>query len=143
MRQGFQGIPPEALEAIWSAIPKDQMNFPSRDGACRLYHWVVHRIRMIVSFRDDWLRAFFVDDARSRNIPADLESRLFRRLQMIDDATTDQDLRVPPSNHFEKLRGALADFHSVRVNRQWRLIFRWNGGRGEASGLYLDDHSYR
>jgi proteic killer suppression protein len=98
---------------------------------------------MIVSFRDDWLRAFFVDDARSRNIPADLESRLFRRLQMIDDATTDQDLRVPRSFSKWLLGGALADFHSVRVNRQWRLIFRWNGGRGEASGLYLDDHSHR
>ena len=56
---------------------------------------------MIVSFRDDWLRAFFVDDVRSRNILSDLESRLFRKLQMIDDATTDQDLRVLPSNHFE------------------------------------------
>jgi proteic killer suppression protein len=89
------------------------------------------------------LRAFFVDDVRSRNIPADLESRLFRKLQMIDDATSDLDLRVPPSNHFEKLRGTLADFHSIRVNRRWRLIFRWNGRRGEASGLYLDDHSYR
>jgi len=66
---------------------------------------------MIVSFRDDWRHAFFVDDVRSRNIPSDLESRLFRKLQMIDDATTDQDLRVPPSNHFEKLRGKLADFH--------------------------------
>jgi len=59
---------------------------------------------MIVGFRDGWLRAFFVDDIRSRNIPPDLEARLFRKLQMIDDATTDQDLRVPPSNHFEKLR---------------------------------------
>jgi hypothetical protein len=49
---------------------------------------------MIVNFRDDWLRAFFVDDIRSRNIPSDLESRVFRKLQMIDDATTDQDLRV-------------------------------------------------
>ncbi len=98
---------------------------------------------MIASFRDNWLRAFFVDDVRSRNIPADLESRLFRKLQMIDDATSELDLRVPPSNHFEKLHGALADFHSIRVNRQWRLIFRWNGRRGEASGLYLDDHSYR
>jgi proteic killer suppression protein len=97
---------------------------------------------MIVSFRDDWLRAFFVDDVRSRNIPSDLESRLFRKLQMIDDATTDQDLRVPPSNHFEKLRGKLADFHSIRVNKQWRLIFEWNGGRGEARRVYLDDHSY-
>lgn len=98
---------------------------------------------MIVGFRDVWLRAFFVDDARSRNIPPDLETRLFRKLQMIDDAVTDQDLRVPPSNHFEKLRGTLARFHSIRVNQQWRLIFRWDGERGEADGIYLDDHSYR
>jgi plasmid maintenance system killer protein len=49
---------------------------------------------MIVNFRDEWLRAFFVEDRRSRNIPADLEGRLFRKLQMIDDATTDRDLRV-------------------------------------------------
>jgi toxin HigB-1 len=98
---------------------------------------------MIVSFRDEWLRAFFVEDTRSRHIPADLESRLFRKLQMIDDATTDQDLRVPPSNHFEKLRGKLAAFHSIRVNSQWRLIFQRDGSRGEAEGVYLDDHSYR
>ncbi len=52
---------------------------------------------MIINFRDEWLRAFFVDDLRSRNIPADLEIRLFRKLQMIDDATSDRDLRVPPA----------------------------------------------
>jgi proteic killer suppression protein len=98
---------------------------------------------MISSFRDEWLRAFFVGDVRSRHIPADLEDRLFRRLQMLDDATSDQDLRVPPSNHFEKLRGNLAGFHSIRVNRQWRLVFRWSGSRGEAEDIYLDDHSYR
>lgn len=98
---------------------------------------------MIVSFRDEWLRAFFVEDRQSRRIPPDLESRLFRKLQMIDDATSDQDLRAPPSNHFEKLRGNLADFHSIRVNNQWRLVFRWDGSRAEAEGVYLDDHSYR
>jgi proteic killer suppression protein len=98
---------------------------------------------MIVSFRDQWLRAFFVEDIRSRIIPPDVEGRLFRKLQMIDDATTDRDLRVPPSNHFEKLRGNPAAYHSVRVNRQWRLIFRWDGSRGEAHDIYLDDHSYR
>ena len=54
-----------------------------------------------------------------------------------------QDLRVPPSNHFEKLRGNLAGLHSIRVNKQWRLIFRWDGERGEAAEIYLDDHSYR
>jgi proteic killer suppression protein len=97
---------------------------------------------MIESFRAGWLRDFFVDDVRSRKIPPDLESRVFRKLQMIDDAMSDQDLRVPPSNLFEKLRGQLEAFHSIRVNKQWRLIFRWDGSKGEASDVYLDDHSY-
>jgi toxin HigB-1 len=98
---------------------------------------------MILSFRDAWLRDFFLEDVRSKKIPSDLESRLFRKIQMIDDATTHQDLRVPPSNHFAKLRGNLEGFHSIRVSKQWRLIFQWDGGRGEASGVYLDDHGYR
>jgi proteic killer suppression protein len=41
------------------------------------------------------------------------------------------------------LRGNLEGWRSVRVNKQWRLIFRWDGDRGEASDIYLDDHSYR
>jgi len=98
---------------------------------------------MIVSFRDDWLRTFFVEDIRSRFIPADLQVRLFRKLQLIDDATDDRDLRVPPSNHFEKLSGHLDSLHCIRVNQQYRLIFHWSGATGEASGVYLDDHSYR
>jgi toxin HigB-1 len=98
---------------------------------------------MIVSFRDAWLRDFFVEDVRAKRIPASLEPRLFRKLQLSDDATTDADLRQPPSNHFEKLRGALAGWHSIRVNEQWRLVFQWYAGRGEASDVYLDNHSYR
>jgi proteic killer suppression protein len=50
---------------------------------------------------------------------------------------------VPPSNHFEKLSGKLERFHSIRVDKQWRLVFEWDGGRGEATGVYLDDHGYR
>jgi proteic killer suppression protein len=98
---------------------------------------------MIVNFRDNWLRDFFVEDIRSKKVPADLASRLFRKIQMIDDAMTDQDLRVPPSNHFEKLSGNLKGFHSIRVNEQWRIVFRWDNGRGEATCVYLDDHGYR
>lgn len=98
---------------------------------------------MIVSFRDAWLREFYVRDVRARRIPPDLESRLFRRLQMLDDAGTDADLRVPPGNRLEKLKGVLAGWHSIRVSEQWRLVFRWHGGRGEASDVYLDNHSYR
>ncbi len=106
---------------------------------------VVHAetVLMIASFRDEWLRAFFIEDARSKRIPPDLEGRLFRKLQMIDDATSDQDLRVPPSNHFEKLRGHLAGWYSIRVNGQWRLVFKWNGGHGEAQDVHLDNHDYQ
>jgi toxin HigB-1 len=98
---------------------------------------------MIASFRDAWLRDFFVRDVRPKRIPADLAARLFRKLQLLDDARTDGDLRAPPSNHFEKLKGAFTGWHSIRVNDQWRLVFRWDGGSGEASGVYLDNHSYR
>ena len=98
---------------------------------------------MIVGFRDQWLHDFFVRDIRHRKIPSDIEDRLFRKLQMIDDAVTDRDLRVPPSNHLEKLRGSLDGYYSIRVHRQWRVIFRWDGSTGEARDIYLDDHSYR
>lgn len=97
---------------------------------------------MIGGFRDDWLEAFYASDTRSRKIPSDLEDRLFRRLQMIDNATLDLDLRVPPGNHFERLRGSLDGYCSIRVNQKWRLIFRWDGSQGEATDLYLDDHRY-
>lgn len=93
---------------------------------------------MIAGFRGALLRALFVENIRSAAIPFDLGARLFRKLPVIDDATTDQDLRVPPSKRFEKPRGNLAGFHSIRVNRQWRLIFRWRKRRGEVSDLCPD-----
>jgi len=60
---------------------------------------------LIQSFRDRWLRDFYLEDKTSKKIPAEVEDRLFRKLQLIDDATCDHDLRSPPNNHFEKLRG--------------------------------------
>lgn len=98
---------------------------------------------MIISFRHGWLAQFYRGDRWSKQIPADVEQRLFRKLQLIDDATSDLDLRAPPSNHFEKLKGHLAGWHSIRVTDSWRLIFRWNGERGEAEDIYLDNHTYR
>ncbi|MEK7245350.1 MAG: type II toxin-antitoxin system RelE/ParE family toxin [Pseudomonadota bacterium] len=98
---------------------------------------------MILSFRDSWLEQFYRRDKRSRHVPADAESRLFRKLQLLDDATADRDLRSPPSNRFEKLKGKPQDWHSIRVTDSWRPIFRWNGGRGEASNVYLDNRGYR
>lgn len=96
---------------------------------------------MIESWRDQKLRDFFVKDVVAKKIPADIRDRLFRRLQMLDDACCDADLRVPPSNHFERLGGDLSGWHSLRVNDQWRLIFRWDGAK--ACDVYLDSHTYR
>lgn len=98
---------------------------------------------MIETFRDKWLREFFEDDVAGKAIPAAIKNQLFRRLQMVDDATNDQDLRVPPSNHFEKLSGKLSAYHSVRVNKKWRLVFKWDGSKGKATNLYLGPHDYK
>lgn len=97
---------------------------------------------MIKSFCDKWLRGFFIEDTHSRKIPSVIRSRLFRKLQLLDDATCDLDLRSPTSNHFEKLSGQLQGKCSIRVNDQWRLIFAWDGDRGEANRIYLNNHTY-
>ncbi len=98
---------------------------------------------MIYSFREHWLHDFFINDKHSKKIPANIAQRLFRKLQLIDDATCDLDLRTPPSNHFEKLSGKLEGKYSIRINAQWRLIFEWDNEHGEAHNLYLDNHDYR
>ena len=98
---------------------------------------------MINKFRDTWLKDFFENDINHKKIPASLRKILFRKVQIIDDASCDLDLRSPPSNHFEKLAGSLKGKSSIRVNKQWRLIFIWNGTRGEADEIYLDNHDYR
>lgn len=98
---------------------------------------------MLKSFRDNWLKKFFIEDIQSKKIPAEIRSRLFRKLQLLDDSTNDADLRVPPSNHFERLSGKLKDRCSIRVNDQWRIIFIWNGKNGEATEIYLDNHAYK
>ena len=97
----------------------------------------------IVSFRDSWLEDFFKNDVSEKQLPAAEKSAIFRRLQMLDDAKCDRDLRSPPGNHFEKLDGALAGKCSIRVSLHWRLIFEFEGNTGNATDVYLDPHTYR
>ncbi len=68
---------------------------------------------------------------------------LFKKIQMLDDATGELDLRSPPGNHFVKLSGSLKDRYSIRVNKQWRLIFSWNNAAGKAGNVYLDNHDFK
>ena len=62
-----------------------------------------------------------------------------RKLDIIEAAASVKDLRVPPGNRLEQLRGDLEGLHSVRVNDQWRIVFRWSEGGAEHVRL-IDYH---
>jgi proteic killer suppression protein len=64
-------------------------------------------------------------NARTRRIGTDITKAAVRKLDMINAAANLADLKVPPSNHLEALKGDLAGFYAIRVNRQWRIVFRW------------------
>ena len=63
-----------------------------------------------------------------RRYPAALQRVMLRKLVALDAAERIEDLRVPPGNHLEKLKGSRAGQHSIRVNDQWRVCFRWKDG---------------
>ena len=92
---------------------------------------------MIGSFREKQLQRFWKEDLK-HGIPTGIESALRRKLIMIAAATVLTDLRSPPSNHLDRLRGNRKGQHSIRVNRQWRLVFQWQDG--EAYEIELVDY---
>lgn len=64
----------------------------------------------------------------SRRYPPELRRALLRKLGHVDAAGSLEDLRIPPGNRLEKLRGDRKGFYSIRVNDQWRICFHWSGG---------------
>jgi len=71
------------------------------------------------------------DDKRSkatRAFPNELRRVARRKLLYLHEATNLTDLRVPPGNRLERLKGDLKEFHSIRINDQWRVVFRWSDG---------------
>lgn len=82
---------------------------------------------MIKSFADDHAGRLFAREP-VRRYPAELHNAMRRKLLLVDAAEQVQDLRVPPGNRLEKLRGDRAGQHSIRVNDQWRICFRWRDG---------------
>jgi proteic killer suppression protein len=95
---------------------------------------------MISYFRDQWFEAFFLYGRSSNVIPSNLETALARKLDIIRAATSHRDLRSPPGNMYEALNPPLKGYSSIRVNRQYRLVFRWTEGKAE--DLYLSPHKY-
>jgi proteic killer suppression protein len=85
---------------------------------------------MIQSFGNR-LAEHLYDDEKSKEVkrvPKELHRRARRKLLFLHDAAELQDLRQPPGNRLEALKGDWKGFHSIRINDQWRIVFRWQGG---------------
>ena len=82
---------------------------------------------MIRSFADSETEKLFAT-GRSRRLPPDVPKRAVMRLTQLNAATSVADLREPPSNHLEALKGDRKGQHSIRVNRQWRICLRFDNG---------------
>jgi proteic killer suppression protein len=66
-----------------------------------------------------------------RRFPPELRRTMLRKLGLVDAAATLEDLRIPPGNRLERLRGDRAGQHSIRINDQWRICFRWVDGNAD------------
>ncbi len=63
----------------------------------------------------------------AKKLPRDMQDRTLRKLRQIDAAQTIEDLRNPPGNQLELLIGERKEEYSIRINRQWRIVFKWDG----------------
>ena len=92
---------------------------------------------MIRSFRSREAEALF-DRQPVRRLPPDIHRSALRKLRMLNRAENLQDLRVPPANRLEALKGERKGQHSIRINDQWRVCFRWE--QGDAYDVEIVDY---
>ena len=75
---------------------------------------------------------------RVKKIPIEIQNLGRRKLRMLNNSQDVADLRIPPSNRLEKLTGKLCEFYSIRINKQWRIIFIWE--KGNANEVEIIDY---
>ena len=92
---------------------------------------------MIVSFGSKDTEKIW-NGERVKKFPIDIQQVGRRKLRMLNNSQNVSDLRIPPSNHLEKLSGNYKDFYSIRINDQWRIIFRWENNH--ASEVEITDY---
>ena len=86
---------------------------------------------MIVSFGSKDTQRIW-EGERVKSLPKEIQEIGRRKLRMLNNSQSVLDLRIPPANRLEKLKGILKDYYSIRINDQWRVIFKWNNGNAEA-----------
>lgn len=79
---------------------------------------------MIISFGSKETEKIW-DGERIKKIPLEIQQIGRRKLRMLNNSQNIADLMIPPSNRLEKLSGKLKDYYSIRINDQWRIIFKW------------------
>ena len=82
---------------------------------------------MIVSFGNSDTEKIW-NGIRVKKLPTEIQNVGRRKLRMLNNSVNLADLRIPPANRLEKLSGNLKDFYSIRINDQWRIIFKWDTG---------------
>ena len=92
---------------------------------------------MIHSFKSRETQRLF-NRILAKRIPPEIQRGALRKLRMLNRAETLDDLRVPPSNRLESLRGDREGQHSIRINDQWRICFRWD--QGDAFEVEIGDY---
>jgi toxin HigB-1 len=95
---------------------------------------------MIASFGDRATEDLFHGrrSARVWRYPPEVAEAAMTKMDLLSAATAIQDLRSPPGNRLKSLRGDMRGMHSIRVNDQWRLVFRWS--EGDAHAVRLTDY---
>jgi proteic killer suppression protein len=92
---------------------------------------------MIRSFKDKETKKVFAREY-SRKLPKSIQQKAYRKLRMINNSIDLNDLRLPPGNRLEKLRGDRSGQHSIRINQQWRICFEWSDG--DAYNVEITDY---
>lgn len=82
---------------------------------------------MIKSFKTKETEKIY-NRERSKKLPQDIQQVALRKLRMLNNAHILTDLRVPPANRLEKLKGQREAQYSIRINKQWRICFKWEDG---------------
>ena len=82
---------------------------------------------MLTSFGDKDTKKIW-EGERVKGLSTEIQEVGRRKLRMLNNSQDLNDLLIPPSNRLEKLKGDLKDFYSIRINNQWRIIFKWNNG---------------
>ena len=93
---------------------------------------------MLISFGDKNTQNIWKGE-RVKDFSNNIQDMARRKLRMLNNSQSISDLLIPPSNRLEKLKGSLKGFYSIRVNDQWRIIFKWRNNNAEAVQM-IDYH---